>query len=397
MAQPTTTNTVPDFTQWLRADDRAGITCPDSNEAWCAWTNQVVAAGFAGILLERSAQLGIAIPPQHAARLRNASMAIAANNLHLFNEVEPILDAFHRENVPVMLLKGAALASIYGRPDLRPMGDVDLLVRPGDIAAAFRILDEQGCRHGIELVSDDFFPRYYYEIELFTRSSRLVRIDLHVRPFRPLRISQTMPDDALWEGAERVSLGESKAYVPCAELMFIHLAVHAAFHGFSRLLWLYDIKRFVEQHGAAMNWPLVIQRAVDWHLAWPLLRAIEQTRDMLGLAVPAEVCNALRGQRITWADRLTLTQAPRDAASPIEHVLVNLLCTPGIRFRLGYLAALLGSSRTHLASLYPYRHPGWTVIAQGCRVARAIGRMTLAACRPVTHAISRKANPVNPV
>ena len=73
----------------------------------------------------------------------------------------------------------------------------------------------------------------------------------------------------------------------------------------------------------------------------------------------------------TWRDRWTLRQAPSDADSPLLHVLCNVICTPGVRIRAGYLMAHLLPGPRHLAGMYPYRHRGWITCAHLCRAARA--------------------------
>ena len=56
-----------------------------------------------------------------------------------------ILTLFTNENLPELLLKGAALAFlIYPQPGLRPMRDIDLLVKPDDAERAQKILLKAG-------------------------------------------------------------------------------------------------------------------------------------------------------------------------------------------------------------------------------------------------------------
>jgi len=348
---------------------------PDSTRSWLAFADEACRAGLAGLLLEHASESRMAIPAYAADRLRRAAMAVAADNGHMMKELEGPLIALNHAQIPVMLLKGAALnLTVYERSDLRPASDVDLLVKPDSAEDALAVLTAQGCRRGADLVREDFFPNYFYEAELLTGTTAPLRIDLHARPFRPLRLARTMPDDALWEDARVVQLGEAQALVPRPELMLLHLAGHAAFHGCERLLWLYDIRRFVEHYGESLDWSFVTRRASGWRLSWALLRAFQCTAGLLGPVCPDEVMKALAGDDITWRDRLTLAQAPRDAASPVAHFLVDMLCTPGVRFRMGYARAVLMPTASHLAETYPHRHPGWIPVARLCRSARAFGR-----------------------
>ena len=122
------------------------------------------------------------------------------------------------------------------------MGDLDLLIRPEDVEAARALLDELGCLRGEPLVREDFFPQFHYETDYLAGGVCPVKIDLHVRPFRPLRYRQLLPDDALWGRAETVQMGEAKIQVPCPEDMLVHLATHVAVHGFDRSQWLDDVR-----------------------------------------------------------------------------------------------------------------------------------------------------------
>jgi hypothetical protein len=290
-------------------------------------------------------------------------------------ELERILQAFNENDLPVMLLKGAALnLTVYPSADLRPMSDVDLLVQPCDARRALKLLDDLGCRRGFSLIRDDFFPKYHYEVEVIVPSIRPMRIDLHARPLRPLRLARIIPDLALWAGAREVRCGAVTALIPRPEYNLIHLAAHAAYHGCSRLIWLYDIKRVVEAFGDAMDWNLVVARCREWRLSLAVRKALAQAAATFGPVCPAAILEELSRHHASWRDRLALYHAPRDGGSPIGHVVCNLLCTPGTRFRLGYLIALLLPSRDHLADLYKRRHPGWLLCAHVWRITRGFGR-----------------------
>lgn len=274
--------------------------------------------------------------------------------------LERIARRFNEAGVPLMVLKGAALNLLVpGTLTRRSMSDLDLLVRPQDIDAARDLLEGLQCLRGQQHVREDFFPRYHYEIEYHAQGVYPMKIDLHVWPFRPLRYARLMLEDALWEGAAEIACGEARVWVPGREDMLLHLAVHAAIHDFACTKWQDDIRLWIETFGPALDWTQLVRRADEWGVALPLRTALCRVARATGVSPPIETMNILAASPVAWRDRLALWQAPRDATHPFMHVLVNLLCTPGRRFRLGYLRAMALPDRLHMGEWYCRRHPGW--------------------------------------
>jgi hypothetical protein len=307
------------------------------------------------------------------------NLAAATRNICLMHLLERLAGRFNAAGVPLLVLKGAALnLTLYQRPDERPMGDLDLLVRAAHLSGARRLLDEAGCRRGAPLVREDFFPRYYYELDYLAGDVLPMKIDLHVRAFRPLRYARLVPADALWQRAARVQCGPAAVLVPAAEDMLIHLAVHAAVHDGVRPQWLADIKRWADARRSELDWDRLMATAAAWGLALPVRKALDRVQAAFGPVCPPEAWRRLTGAHVSWRDRLALWQAPRDARHSAGHVLVNALCTPGARFVIGYLRAVLVPDQDHMGQWYGRRHWGWLSLAHLSRWMRPLGRAVAA-------------------
>ncbi len=289
-------------------------------------------------------------------------------NLRMMQVLERIAGKFSEARVPLLALKGAALnLTLYDRPDARPMADLDLMIRPRDAERASAILEGMGGLRGEPLVREDFFPRFHYEFEYVVGSIYPVRIDLHVRPFRPLRYARLVPRDAFWDTAETVAVGRATVLIPSTEDMLIHLAGHAAVHGCPGGKWLEDIDRWSRCYGERIDWERFLGRVQGWGLVLPVRTALARVEREYGSVCPAGVARRLSEFRVGWANRLTLWQAPRDAGHPAAHVTVNVLCAPGWRFKLAYLAAILMPGKAHMADWYAGRHLGWLPCAHVLR------------------------------
>jgi len=74
------------------------------------------------------------VPAEIIKKLEANYNAMAYQNLLIRNELVSILKAFEEKNIGVLLLKGWALiGTVYKNLALRPMSDIDLLVRKGAI------------------------------------------------------------------------------------------------------------------------------------------------------------------------------------------------------------------------------------------------------------------------
>lgn len=342
---------------------------------WNKLVSHACSCGMGGAVVAQLTARGVEIPRTASIQLDSYRQHVAAAIAYGIERAEPALARLQAAGVPFLVLKGAALnAVLYAGPGLRPMMDVDLLIHPADARRADAALRDLGCRPGPDLVSEDYYPRYYYEREYFLPCRPEVKIDLHVRPFRPLRYARILPEDALWDAPRQVSYGRLKVLIPNAENMLIHLAVHAACHGAAELKWLNDIKLWLDRFGGGLAVEALFDKCDKWQLTWPVRVALEQVERLFGhsSAHLERVLSGLRRQRAGWKDRLVLAQSPRDASHPLAAMAVNLLCTPGLRFRAGYLRAVLLPSRSHLAQLYRCRHPGWPLVAHLVRIGRSL-------------------------
>jgi hypothetical protein len=300
---------------------------------------------------------------------------IELRNIRMMHLLERVAVRFNEAGLPLMALKGAALnLTIHAQPGDRPMGDLDLMVRPQDVDKARELLEDLGCLRGEPLVREDFFPRYYYETDYRLGAIHPVRIDLHVRPFRPLRYGQLVPVEALWQRALTVRMVDATLQIPCPDDMLIHLATHAAIHGLNRTQWLDDIRHWIVAHERSMDWDRFMDRIIDWRLVLPVREALVRVEHLHGGTCPATVLKRLSSKRVSWRDRLVLYQAPRDDDHPVAHVVVNALCTPGLRFVASYLWAVAWPDQAHMADWYSRRHVFWLPTAHALRCLQPVIR-----------------------
>ena len=64
--------------------------------------------------------------------------------------IERMFEAFEPNGIPFMPLKGCNMKKLYTKPELRSMGDVDILIHPEDHDRIFPLMEELGFRYNKE-------------------------------------------------------------------------------------------------------------------------------------------------------------------------------------------------------------------------------------------------------
>lgn len=157
-----------------------------------------------------------------AAALREAARFQAIRSALHELEVGRVFARLEAAGLDALLVKGLAAALAYPEPGLRPSGDVDVCVRPAQLARAAEVLEGSGAW-----------------------------VDLHPG----FGEDERRDFDELYERAETLRVGESAVRVPCAEDHLRLLCLHMLRHGAWRPLWLCDVAAALEARPSDFDWP----------------------------------------------------------------------------------------------------------------------------------------------
>ncbi|MCI0582976.1 MAG: nucleotidyltransferase family protein [Chloroflexi bacterium] len=199
----------------------------------------------------------------------------------LLEELEAALRAFGAAGVAVMPLKGAILATRPGRdPFRRPMADLDLLVRPGDLEAARATLTALGYRRRLDRTrrpTHDTFELPGNTVVVTAdgeHPDNPRRIELHTEVRRHLWgwVDDDELTTFLWAGASEATVLGELAMLPTNRAFAAHLAIHATSDlllGRGRLLQWLDL---AEVAGDAAIAGAVLELAPHPRLVYPSVR-----------------------------------------------------------------------------------------------------------------------------
>jgi len=260
-----------------------------------ATKNSVAPLAAARLLTDSRAQLPRSIARQYALLAESTAMRCDYLAASLFE----ILDAFKRELIPVLAIKGLiTAATAYHDISLRAFGDLDLVVRRDDVARAMAVLERigfAGKAWRAEAFASGFFPDTSVDC---SREGTVV--DLHWSlsadyfPFAP-------DDDTVWRRAIESDLCGRPVMTMGSEDSILFHAYHGAKHGWSKLQQICDLAYLCRLE--MPRWNDLLASAVRIGSRTMLLVGLELGRSLFGIEVPEALRDALGEPRIKSLSR----------------------------------------------------------------------------------------------
>lgn len=202
-----------------------------------------------------------------------------------------VLQAFRAVAIEPLIYKGPFLADrLYGGISLRHFRDLDLVVRPRDVALAARtlvslgFLREDGETSRPDHVSTAFLNRDC-EIGFYHPQSHSL-VELHWGVTHPRGVD-SFDFEALWRATRIERLFGQPVRIVSPEELWLLLAIHAGEkHRWERLKWVIDLS-LVPGSARGFDWVRLCEVAREWGRERMLHQSIAIVRDLTGLSVPA--------------------------------------------------------------------------------------------------------------
>jgi hypothetical protein len=235
------------------------------------------------------------VPPAVMERLAGVYYRQAALNGQFYAELRKILVACARAGIPVLVLKGAAIAEgVYGNIALRPMKDLDLLVRKTALDAADRLFRELGYVPDESDGSAAWYRAHHHHLAPYATRDGWAAVDLHhhiVLPTAPVCI----PIEDLWRRARPASIASvpTLVFAPGDLLLHLCLDVSCMDRFVGKLRALCDLAATIERHGAEVDWIALLKAARDYKAERFVYYPLWLARRLVGAEIPSEVLRDL--------------------------------------------------------------------------------------------------------
>lgn len=239
-----------------------------------------------------------AVPPMHEDFLRKEFHRNTALNLLRTGELLRLLGRFQEKGIAVLPFKGPTLAAYaYGNLSLRCFNDLDLLLRPNDLAAGQELLRAEGYLPQLNLPPDRQ-AAYLRTIGQapFSRPRDASLVELHAR-FTPRAFHFPFDLEALQGRFESLPLQGGDVRVLSAEDLLLVLSVHGAKHLFVSLGLISDLAALLRNR-PTLDLARVFDRARNLRCTRLLMLGLHLGYDLLQIAPPEVAERRLRADPV---------------------------------------------------------------------------------------------------
>lgn len=214
------------------------------------------------------------------------NLSTAVTNIILLDELKNILKVFKEIGISPIILKGAALAeTVYPDISMRPMSDIDILVKEGEIEKV------KTC-----LISLGYSLQIGGELHFIKNGNFPVNIDVHWEIWY-------MPESILrnlWQDSHAVNISGESALVMSPEEALIHTAAHASIHHGTLIEPVSeDINRITRFYQQTILWDEVVRKVREYQIRVPIYYTFYKAKSSNGAFIPDYVLKNLKPSSIS--------------------------------------------------------------------------------------------------
>jgi len=277
--------------------------------------------------------------------LKNDYYLSATKNTLIFEELGKILEAFKKAGLQVIVLKGAALAStVYGNLALRPMSDVDLLVKKEDFLSIDEQLKILGYRPS-DMSAHDVDLSSTYLTTLDYRSSAENSPSFHIHWHF---VNSTIPNESyikniniekIWKDAQKTKIADVESQMMAPHHLLIHLSEHAlrVTHSLSKFCFFCDINQVINFYQARLDWEELIKDSFKFNLNRMVYSSLYFTFKFLGTQMPEDALLKLRPERLSLGEKIFMNSVSNNNHFPGLSYFVHLSMNKGLLKKMKFV------------------------------------------------------------
>jgi hypothetical protein len=335
---------------------------------WELFSQMADREGVAPLMYWKLKDSPVSVPPSTFNLLRSTYYQTLAQNTLMYQELERILKALDEAGIPVIVLKGAALAvTVYEDIGLRPMGDLDLLVKEEHLQSALSVM--RSIDYVVEpLPYPELNQKIGHDIHLWSKLYENLRVELHWQLVTDADEWFSPSIEWFWKQTENLNqcrekqeIGYVNALTNSYAASILYDSAHLSYqHGIkqSRLLWFFDIHLLINKSIKWRDWERLFEQAymLRWESAlWAILA---QVKYLFATALPTGILTALALEGKISSDSSNLYRRKAFRTRTKATIVWELFQLLGYRERVIYSLGMIFPSRVYM--LWRYKpDPEW--------------------------------------
>ena len=233
------------------------------------------------------------------ARLKGVYRRAFVESHRVMQRAEQVAGALVAEDIPVMVLKGAAMIlAYYPSHAQRPMSDVDLAVPVEHAPRAIAILRERGWLPTAPVSAERI--RWFHALQFVHPDGGELDLHWHIM----VETTSGDGDAELWRSSESASLGAVPVRVLAPTEMLFHTVLHGVrWNDATPIRWVIDATRILAQRSAEIDWARFDQLAEQLRVSRRVRLGLEFLVRALDASIPESVIGSLARRRPSWRER----------------------------------------------------------------------------------------------
>ncbi|MCC6181324.1 MAG: nucleotidyltransferase family protein, partial [Bacteroidia bacterium] len=232
------------------------------------------------------------IPKHFLEKIKVKYLITCVANNAIYKDLAEISEVFSKAGIQFILLKGSHLAKfVYQDPGMRPMGDIDILVKKDDLQKAEELLLQMGYYQEHDKIGAFHLPYFLHQKRVkslevhWTIASSIWKFNINI--------------EGLWERVKAVRNNGSEMLVFSSEDLLLYLSLHAVYQHNLKAFGLIpycDIASTIHRFAHGIDWDQLKQRAHEWGIEKYLYLALRISHEMLGVCVPDHISCATQSE-----------------------------------------------------------------------------------------------------
>lgn len=254
--------------------------------------------------------------------LRKSYLAVLSKNMKIYGELAKLLERLNDEEIPVIVLKGAALAELlYENIAIRPMQDIDLIAKGDDIKRINDILLELNWENQEHLSTSGFHKEFSKHISYVTGR---VLMEIHPKLYE-------FPKLDPWANAVSAKICSNNTFILGKEDFFLHLCIHLEDHyrtGLeTNLIWYIDIANFLQRYQDDINWDYVAKISSESKFDGIIHSILREINQSFNGSIPDHIINKFTADK----SDLSIEKVFNHVSNPIKHFFALMAEVSGPR------------------------------------------------------------------